>query len=100
VFEKQPGDTLDYDADFTNWLPDGDTFTMATATFVGLNPIALDNPNEAISILSVSYSTTNPVVKVWVEGGKDGATYKVTVTVSTGGGRVKETDFRIRVREK
>jgi hypothetical protein len=91
VFDKQPGDTLDYDADFTNWLPEGDTITSATA-------VCDITGTDALEIIAVSWES--PIVKVWAEKGVDKVNYKVTVTASTQGGRIKETDFRIRVREK
>lgn len=87
TFLKQPGDTLDYDADFSNWLPDGDTITSATATIDVAGELAIN----AVQVLS-------PIVKVWAEGGADRATYKITVTAATEGGRIKETEFRLRIK--
>jgi hypothetical protein len=86
---KQPVDHLDYDIDFARWLPEDDTITTATAIS--------DAPTDLV-IESVQISS--PVVKVWVSGGTDGSTYKITVVASTSGGRIKETEFRIRVRER
>lgn len=85
---KQPADDLDYDIDFGNWLPDDDTIlTVETAVDVE-GELTVDEVN-----------VDSPVVKVWCSGGETGTTYKVTVTVATQGGRVKEVDFKIRVRD-
>lgn len=86
---KQPADHLDYDVDYGRWLPDGDAVTMAE---IAVEP-AGDLVIESVQI-------TDRIVKVWVSGGEDGATYKITVTASTSWGRIKETEFRIRVRER
>ena len=85
---KQPADLLDYDIDFSRWLPDDDTILTVTT--------AVD-PAEELAVLSAHVDS--PMVKVWVSGGVNGATYKVTVTVATQGGRIKEVDFKIRVRD-
>jgi hypothetical protein len=88
TFPKQPADDLDYDVDFSAWLPDGDTILSATAV--------LDVTGElAVAAVQVS----SPIVKVWLTGGVDKASYKVTVAASTAGGRVKETEFKIRVKD-
>lgn len=84
--KKQPGDTLDYDLDFSRWLPEGDAMVLATAVAdAGLTV----GPVEVIP----------PVVKVWLSGGVTGDSYKVTVTMQTEAGRIKESDFILRVTE-
>lgn len=88
LFYKQPADQLDYDLDFSDWLTDGDTITGAVAVS--------DVPAELV-ILSVSI--TDQIVKVWASGGVTGSTYQVTATVTTAEGRIKELDFKIRVKE-
>lgn len=84
---KQPGDRLDYDIDFTKWMTDGDTLSLATA--VSDDPALVVEAQQVIP----------PLVKVWVSGGEAGKSYKVTVTVTTTAGRVKEVDFNMRVME-
>lgn len=88
---KQPADQRDYDIDFARWIPDGDTITTATAIVTPIVP--------ATDIVIESVAITSPVVKVWISGGLDGSTYKITVTASTTGGRIKETEFKLRVRD-
>lgn len=88
VREKQPGDLLDFVVRFDRWLPSNDAITTVEAV--------VDDPAE-VTIDSLQY--TADTVTVWLSGGISGKTYKVTVTVATAIGRIKETEFRLRVRE-
>lgn len=90
VMIKQPADNLDYDIDFGRWLPQDDIIIGVQATVT---------PNEDDGVQAHSARISSPDVKVWLRGGKDGETYKVSVVVNTLGGRVKETDFKVRVRD-
>ena len=84
---KQPGDNLDYDIDFTDWLVDGDSLVTASA--------AADDNSITIGTVQV----IPPLVKVWISGGTAGKSYTVTVTVTTADGRVKTVNFNLRVAE-
>lgn len=88
LFQKQPADQLDYDLDFSDWLTDDDTITGAEA---------VSSVPDELEVLSVAVA--GPIVKIWVNGGVSGSTYKVTATTSTSLGRIKELEFKIRVRE-
>lgn len=88
TYTKQPADQLDYDVDFSKWLPDGDTVTTAVATVDIEDELVID-----------TIQVSSQIVKVWLSAGTDGSTYTVTVTASTSGGRVKETEFKMRIRE-
>jgi hypothetical protein len=85
---KQPGDVLDFNVDFSKWITEDDVITTIEAVI---------DPTGAAVIDAVE--NVNPVVKVWIKGGEDNASYKVTVKVGTSLGRVKETEFRLRIRE-
>lgn len=90
---KQPGDTQDYDIDFDDYLTfHSDTGTSHTA-------VAETGLTLASSQLLTANGVTNSRVKVWVSGGTDGTTYKVTVTLTTTGGRVKQVEISVRVKE-
>lgn len=85
--EKQPADVLDYDVAYDQWLTEDDTVQSATAE--------VDLPG-----LTVDLTYINPTfVKVWLSGGADGVTYKVTVTSVTQGGRTKQDEFKVKVKE-
>lgn len=86
-FVKQPVDVQDYDFDFNDYLTaSSDTAVSHTVT--------------AETGLTVVGSTLNAgVVKVFVSGGADGSSYKVSATLTTSGGRVKQGDIIIKVKE-
>jgi len=88
LFKKQPADQLDYDLDFSEWLTDDDVITGA---------IAVSSVPSELVIMSVG--VTNKIAKVWLYGGVSGSTYQVTATITTALGRIKEEDFKVRVRE-
>ena len=88
TFTKAPAENLDYDIDFSQWLPDGDVITSVDAT---VSPIG--------ELTVTSSQITDQLVKVWTAGGVDGSSYTVTVAVGTSGGRVKEVCFKIRVKD-
>ena len=88
TFLKQPLERLDYDIDFSEWLPVGDTIVLATV--VATTGIIAEEP-----LIDV----TKKVLKVWVTGGATGNTYKIQVTAETTEGRIKEGEIRIKVKE-
>lgn len=90
-YEQQPGETLDYDFDFyTNFLSTlGDTAPGPGGLVVTVEP----------GLTLQSSSLTDGRVKVWLSGGKDGSGYKVTATVTTTGGRVKQAEIYVKVKE-
>lgn len=86
TFRQQPADTLDYDIDFSQWLPPGDVITAAT---VAVEPTSM----------TVTRVISSPRVKVWCSEGDNGVSYKITVTATTNDGRVKQVEFKLKVRE-
>lgn len=87
---KQPNEIQDYDISFAEWLTGTDTVASAV---VSISPAMTIAPLHVIS-------PTGKIVKVWVyEGGVSGETYKVTVAASTAGGRVKEAELRVKIKE-
>ncbi len=87
TFKKQPADVQDYDIDFSEWLA-GFSDSPASHAVEVETGITLDNHELAGSI-----------VKVWLSGGVDGNTYKVTVRLTTVGGRTYEVEIRVKVKE-
>lgn len=83
---KTPEDRLDYDIDFGEWLPDGDSIASADSTVVSGTVITSTNIIGA-------------VVKLWVEGGADGETAEIQVLMTTADGRIKEICLKIRVKD-
>jgi hypothetical protein len=88
TFEKQPVEVQDYDISFVSWLASlSDTIISASATV-----------DTGITLISCSH--TAGVVKVWLSGGSDGTTYTAVVLVTTAGGRVKQVEIQIKVKDK
>ena len=87
TFTKQPAETLDYDFDFTDWLSER-TDTL-------LSSVILSDPG--ISVLSSTNFGSR--VKVFLSGGLTGTKYKITCRMSTNGGRVKESEFFVAVKD-
>lgn len=87
-FTKQPVDVVDYDIDYSEWLSEGDTIESATVTVAPATNLAID-----------SVFVNDPRIKIWVSGGTNSVTYKVTVTATTADGRVKQDEFRVKVKD-
>ena len=89
-FQKQPADVQDFDIDFSEWLAAMDDSAPG--------PDGLQVAAEA-GITVLAWTLSLGVVKVWTAGGTDGRTYKITATVTTQGGRVKQAEIKIKVKE-
>ena len=87
---KQPRDRIDFDVTFGDWLDErgGDAIgaVLASVAPAGLTLLTTSNDGRR--------------VKQWIEGGENGTTYQVTLTATTVGGRRKEVEIRVRVRER
>ena len=98
TFTKQPTEILPYDIDFAEWIAGitgGDEVESATCTVV----TASSGLTTALTIDSVLLVTDTQRFKVWVSGGTNGVTYKLTLVMLTEAGRRKEVDFRIKIKE-
>jgi hypothetical protein len=86
-FYKQNSEQLDYDIDFTQWLPDGDAIVSTTVSCSpeGLT-LAISDPQTAIP-------------KVWVSGGVNKKRYVVSVLIETAQSRTKEVNFQIKIKD-
>lgn len=87
TFTKQPIERLDYDVLYDDWLTPGDGLRSVQLT--------IDKPG----LTSTQQNVSAFALKVWLAGGTDGVTYKVTVTVETDDGRIKQDEFKIKVKE-
>lgn len=88
--EKDPDAVLDYEL---NWdatgqsVLDGDT--IDTSTWI-----------VEAGLTKASESNTTTTAKVWLSGGTEGTTYRVTNRIETAGGRVLDQSFDVRVAEQ
>jgi hypothetical protein len=86
--QKDPNARLPFAIDWTAWLAnEGDT----AASFAWTVPAGITKEAEA----AVGGKAT-----VWLSGGTDGQTYKVTCRLSTTGGRIDDRTIKVRVIER
>lgn len=88
TYTQQPTDRLDYDIDYTEFLPGTDEIDAAKVV------LAVDRPG-----LTVFATVTGPILKVWVEGGTNKTTYKITVSIETHDGRKKQDEFIVKIKD-
>lgn len=86
-FTKQPVEVVDYDLDYTDWLTAGDNVASAVVTV------------DIVGLTIDSVLINDPRVKIWISGGTDKITYKLTVTTTTDEGRVKQNEFKVKVKD-
>jgi len=103
VFSKQPNDVLDYDVDLTEWFSDipGDdiesveiTITSAMEAEPALEVGPVPHPEHVL----MGASPTR--FKIWLGGGTHYIDYIVTCVIRTEQDRVKEVEFKIKVRDR
>lgn len=87
MFVKAPSDILDYEWDWSVWLPTGDTistfsFTADTGITIETNPAA---------------SNTTTTATVFLGGGTAGTTYNVTCQITTVGHRTAQWTQQLNV---
>lgn len=92
--EKQPVEIKDYPINYADWLAEsGDTLSNVNAAIECLTDIA----DNSLTVHNLTLAPT--AVSVWLSGGTDGQRYKVTVTVTTLGGRRDQSEFIVRVKD-
>lgn len=87
TFTKQPVEVKDYDLDYSEWLVAADTVEAAEVTV------------EPSGLTVGSVFTQDKKIKVWLSAGTNGTVYKLTVTMTTADGRVKQDEFKVKVKD-
>jgi len=87
---KQPSEVLDFYFDFSVWLTSVGETSLESAV-VTVAPTGLDLDDSGI------VSSTR--VQMWFSGGSNGTAYKVTCVGTTPGGRTKEYENWLVVRD-
>ncbi|MEJ7745356.1 MAG: hypothetical protein WKF61_01085 [Luteimonas sp.] len=88
--QKQPGEKLDYDVTYEDWITPGDGISVEKIT------VTVDRPGLQVFTYTVSGGL---ILKIWLTGGTSGVTYKVTITTETDDGRIKQDEFKVKVRD-
>lgn len=103
AFTKQPRDVIDIEVSLRNYFKSfpGDEIAAVEVShrdLVGGVSALVLGPGV---LPDFEVPGTNPQwCKVWVGGGATGRDYMVTVLVTTSEGRVKEVDFKVKVRDQ
>lgn len=87
TFTKQPVEVKDYDLDYSEWLVAADTVEAAEVTV------------EPAGLTVRSVFTQDKKIKVWLSAGTNGTVYNLTVTMTTAHGRVKQDEFKVKVKD-
>ena len=93
-YEKQPAEVKDYDIDYSDWLvPAADTINGITT--------AVTSETQATPTLIVDYTqVTITLAKLWISGGTVGVQYKVTVRMTSVGGRLDESELIFSIKDR
>ena len=94
TYTQQPADHLDYDFDYSSWLSQGDEIISAVFAIESLGG---GTPTTPMVIDSEVIQPT--FTKVWLSGGLAGDVYKVTCTITTSRGRIKQNEIKIRIKD-
>lgn len=86
-YEKDPDAKLDYALDWSAWLPEGDSITVAQWTV----PDGLDQSDDTID----GTKTT-----VWLSGGQLGERHVVTCRVTTAQGRIDDRSISLHITDR
>lgn len=87
VFIKDPDAVLDYTCNWAAWLQDDET--IEDSEWLASDGITVDTT-----------SISGGAAVVWLSGGDDGSTYKVTNRITTSAGRIDDRTLTIRVRQR
>lgn len=90
---KQPNEVGDWDVDFADWLPQGDAIDWVDTD------VRLLSGDSATPLVVDNVQNTLTTSKVWLSGGAHGSRYRVELRATTLGGRIKEAEFDINVKE-
>ena len=94
TFYKQPSEVKDYDVDYTPWL----TRTGDTIDSVDTAVLCVTDPTDTSLEVFLTQNTLT-VAKLWVRGGNTARRYKVTIQMTTNGGRVDENELMFNVKD-
>lgn len=84
---KQPAERFSYTISYEEALTLGDNLETANAS---VTPEGLEVNNIGVY---------DPRVKLWVSGGTNGMTYKITITVTTADGRIFQDELLFKIKE-
>lgn len=90
---QQPNERLDWDIDWGDWLAEGEYLEDVEIL------LRLRSGDEAPALHCPLVQITRSLSKVWLIGGAHGARWRVQVRALTTGGRRKEAEFDLAIKE-
>ncbi len=89
TIKKQPSEVRTLSIKYDDALDIGDEISLVTSCTV--------DPTGELTVTPTLATTSR--IRLWISGGIDGATYKVTVVVNTVGGETHEDEVTVKVVE-
>lgn len=83
---KDPNAVVDYNIDWSSWLPDDDTIS----TSEWIVPAGITEDSE---------TNTDTTTTIWLSGGTAGQSYSLTNRITTAQGRTQDKTITISVKE-
>jgi hypothetical protein len=90
---KQPTDRFDYDFSYKEWLVKADNLESTIVT------VLPDDSNVLGGLQIETVIIMDPILKLWISGGKDRTTYKITLTSTTTDGRVRQDEMKLKIKD-
>lgn len=87
-FVKDPDARLDYEIDWSEWLPTGDTIIVST----------WECDDDAVTLEDAT--SDDDSATVFVGGGVIGTSYLVTNRIETGQGRINDQTIKIKIKSQ
>lgn len=98
-FFKDPDANKDYDFDWTDWMPTGDS--ISSSTVEAEDGITLGSKQQGNYIAGVwTPSASGSIIKQFISGGDALQDYRVTCRISTIQSRIDDRTMTIKVREQ
>jgi len=94
-FTKQPVEVLDYQFDFTDWLADRADNITGTPPVVA--SVLSGTSTTPLTISGIA--TASGIVRFFASGGTNGCKYEISCTITTAGGRVKQEEMVLTIKE-
>lgn len=94
-FVKQPAEREAYAIEYEDDLVAGDSIAADPVVLVEVLGGALDTTPLVIAPVTVTATR----VTLWVQGGTNGVSYKITVTANTVSGRVLQDEVTLKIKD-
>lgn len=100
---KQPAEVVDYVLDLRDWFDEVDSEDYIVSGTISIDitgdPDDLEAGPGSKEAFDPIGASEPKLARIWLGGGVDGVEYKVTILVTTNGGRVEELDLPVVVEE-